>query len=91
MAEALLVETKVEYETLIRFVNVLRTRDATFSEMASRIIEVSQSKMLEFGLHNNAIPSFDIVVSEALEICERYQIGARAATVNHLVDATDFV
>ena len=54
MAEALLVETKVEYETLIRFVNVLRTRDATFSEMASRIIEVSQSKLLESGMHNNA-------------------------------------
>ena len=47
MAEALLVETKVEYETLIRFVNVLRARDATFSEQASRIIEVSQSKLLE--------------------------------------------
>ena len=56
MAEALLVETEIEYETPIRFVNVLRTRDATFTEMASRVIEVSQSKLRESGLHDNALP-----------------------------------
>eukprot|EP01048_Picozoa_sp_COSAG05_P008100 COSAG05_NODE_601_length_8421_cov_19.862413_4_plen_322_part_00 len=42
LAEAILVETKIEYETLVRFVNVLRIRDATFSELATRFIEVSR-------------------------------------------------
>ena len=90
LAEALLVETRIEYETVIRFVNVLRIRDATFSEMATRIIEVSQHQLSESGLHSNALPQFDNAIAEGLELCERYQIGDRPATVNLLVDASSF-
>ena len=41
-------------------------------------------------VYNNALPQFDNVASEALELCDLYQIGVRASMVNNLVDSSSY-
>eukprot|EP01045_Picozoa_sp_COSAG04_P060002 COSAG04_NODE_30047_length_265_cov_0.620482_1_plen_82_part_01 len=59
MVDALLVETRLEYEVVVRFANSLRSRDATFSELASRAINVPESSLESAGIVDNALSSLD--------------------------------
>ena len=77
IVEALLVETKVEYESLVRFCNALRIRDITFSETCAKLINVTDSDLAGAGVLHHALSVFDVFLSEAIEICARYGIGSR--------------
>ena len=63
IAEALLVETMVEFESLVRFCNALRIRDVSFIETCGKLIEMSSSELETAGITHNALPVFDVLLS----------------------------
>ena len=65
IAEALLVDTKIEYECLVRFCNALRIRDITFSETCAKLINVPDADLADSGVLHNAQAVFDVFLSES--------------------------
>ena len=90
IAEALIVETMIEYESFIRFCNALRIRDITFAEPCAKMINVTDSDLASAGILHNALPVFDVFLSEAIEECIRYGIGTRPSSVNLAIDSSLF-
>ena len=90
IAEALIVETMIEYESFVRFCNALRIRDITFAEPCAKMINVTDSELALAGILHNALPVFDVFLSEAIEECIRYGIGQRPSSVNLAIDSSLF-
>jgi hypothetical protein len=84
------LKTSLPYESVVAFAYALRERCSAYNEIAGEVISLSDTDIKAQGLTDNGLPALDHLLSAAIEVSKRYNIGEKTDTIVACVNSAQF-